>query len=378
MRFLVELSVHWATNFALAWIFLFFALSLLGMYDITLPSWLQDATASREGKGGLVGVFFMALTFSIVSFACVGPIYGGFISVEATGSGTAAGYLMRGLPVLAFSAAFASPFFVLALFPSLLKTMPRAGSWMNAIKVVMGFLELAAVVKFLRAAELSMTRSSNFFTFDFSLGMYIAISLACGLYLLGVYRLPHDHDPAESIGVPRLLFSLAFLTLGAYLMPGLFKTDDGEAQRPRGTVFAWVESFLLPDTDGAKKPRKGNSGQHLVWQSKLEEALAEAEREMKLVFIDFTGMLCTNCKLNERNVFTRPEVQAALGKHVLLKLYTDYVPTGIEQVPNAEEALKYRNETFKTGALPLYVLVRPKGKSFDVLRVDEQGLIDDV
>lgn len=381
MSVLVEISVHWATNFALGGIFLFFALSLLGMYDITLPSALQDLTSSGEGKGGLLGVFFMALTFSVVSFACVGPIYGGFISFEATSASTASNYLHRALPVLAFSAAFASPFFVLALFPTLLRSMPRAGSWMNSVKVVMGFLELAAVVKFLRAAELSWARGSHLFTFDVSLGVYIALSLACGLYLLNVYRLPHDHEAPESISVPRLMFSVVFLSLAVYLVPGMFKADDGEPQRPRGTVFAWVESFLLPDVDtGGKagKPAAGGGSTQLVWKSSLDAALRDAEREKKLVFIDFTGMLCTNCKLNERNVFTRGDVQAALNKHVLLKLYTDYVPAGVEQAPGAEEALKLRNEVFKTGALPLYAVVRPKGDTFDIVRVDNQGLIDDV
>ncbi|MFO0876964.1 MAG: cytochrome c biogenesis protein CcdA [Gemmataceae bacterium] len=379
LKVLVAISVHWLTNFLLGGIFLFFAMSLLGMYDITLPSWLQDATSSGEGKGGLIGVFFMALTFSIVSFACVGPIYGGFITLQASGTDTPGGYLLQVLPVLAFSLAFASPFFLLALFPSLLRSMPRAGSWMNSVKVVMGFLELAAVVKFLRAAELSYTHSSRILTFDFSLGLYVALCLACALYLLGMYRLPHDHEAPESISVPRLLFSLSFLSLAVYLSPGLWK-DGGDAQRPRGTVFAWVESFLLPDTDSTdKKPGSGPyAGNHLIWNSKLKDALDQAQREKKLVFIDFTGMLCTNCKLNERNIFTRSEVQAALKQHVLLKLYTDYVPSGVEQVPGAEEAFALRNKEFNTIALPLYALLRPKGDGFEIVRQDEQGLIEDV
>src|SRR5205823_462052 len=123
------------------------ALSLLGMYDITLPSWLTTATSSQEGRGGLVGTFFMALTFSIISFTCVGPIYGGFIAFEASGQSAGANWLQQLLSVLGFSVAFASPFFVLAMFPGLLRSLPRSGSWMNAVKVVMGFLELAAVFK---------------------------------------------------------------------------------------------------------------------------------------------------------------------------------------------------------------------------------------
>jgi thiol:disulfide interchange protein DsbD len=291
---LVSISQHYLTNFILASLFLFFALSLLGMYDITLPSWLQDTTASREGQGGLLGVFFMALTFSIISFACVGPIYGSFITLQATQTG-AAGYVQRVAGPLAFSAAFASPFFLLALFPSLLRSMPRAGSWMNSVKVVMGFLELAAAVKFLRSAELNFFADSTYFTFDLSLGIYVALSFACGLYLLGVYRLPHDHEAPESIGVPRLLFSLAFITLGLYLMPGLFKNDEGKPQRPRGDLYSALESFLLPESEAAT-PAAGskNNGERpsnrLTWHSKLQDALAEAKEKQKLVFIDFTGL----------------------------------------------------------------------------------------
>src|SRR5699024_7260046 len=120
------------------------------------------------------------------------------------------------------------------------------------------------------------------------------------------------------------------------------------------------------------------NGSKLVWLHNLDEALAEARRENKLVFVDFTGMLCTNCKLNERNVFTRPEVDAAFAPHVLLKLYTDFVPEGVDQKPDAAGALQLRNQRFETSALPLYALVRPTGDGYEILRKDEQGLISDV
>jgi thiol:disulfide interchange protein DsbD len=378
----VAISVHWATNLALGAVFLFFALSLLGMYDITLPSWLQDATASGEGRGGLVGVFFMALTFSVVSFACVGPIYGSFIGLQATSSG-ALGLLERALPVLAFSVAFASPFFVLAMFPTLLRTMPKAGSWMNSVKVVLGFLELAAVVKFFRAGELLGRGKADFLSYDLSMGLYVAICLACALYLFNVYRLPHDHEAPESIGVARLMFAMGFLGLGLYLVPSMFKGDGGESQRPAGKVFAWIDSFLLPDPDGPGKPSGYSSaGTTLVWEHDLSKALSRASQEKKLVFLDFTGTACTNCKLNEGDAFRRPEVKEAFARHVLLKLYTDTVPAGIDQNPNAAEAVQLRNQTFQSGALPLYALLRPteNGKFEIVGRFgdDDNGLIEDV
>jgi thiol:disulfide interchange protein len=269
------ISQHWITNVFLTGVFVFFALSLLGMYEIELPSSLANLTGSREGKGGLAGIVFMALTFSIISFACVGPIYGAFITLEASSSVT--GWLQRVLGPLAFSVAFASPFFVLALFPSLLRSMPKSGSWMNSVKVVMGFLELAAAFKFVRAAELNFLAGSKYFTFDLVLGIYVALAVACGLYLLNVYRMPHDHDTAESISVPRLIFGLCFLSLAFYLLPGIFKDDKGKSQQPRGEVYEWASSFLLPDNRSE-------------WNSDLRAALAQAERENKPLFIDFTGL----------------------------------------------------------------------------------------
>jgi thiol:disulfide interchange protein DsbD len=270
------ISQHWITNVFLTAVFVFFALSLMGMYEIALPSSLANLTGSREGKGGLVGIVFMALTFSIISFACVGPIYGGFITLEASQS-SVTGWLQRFLGPLAFAVSFASPFFVLALFPSLLRSMPKSGSWMNSVKVVMGFLELAAAFKFVRAAELNLLGKSDYFTFDLVLGVYVALAVACGLYLFNVYRLPHDHEAAESIGVPRLIFGLVFLSFAFYLLPGLFKDDKGQSQKPRGVAYEWVSSFLLPDNGSD-------------WRTDLGAALALAEREKKPLFIDFTGL----------------------------------------------------------------------------------------
>jgi thiol:disulfide interchange protein len=269
------ISQHWITNVFLTGVFVFFALSLLGMYEIELPSGLANLTGSREGKGGLVGIIFMALTFSIISFACVGPIYGAFITLEASQS--VVGWLQRILGPLAFALAFSSPFFVLALFPTLLRSMPKSGSWMNSVKVVMGFLELAAAFKFVRAAELNLLAASKYFSFDLVLGIYIALAAACGMYLLNVYRLPHDHDAAESIGVPRLVFGLVFLSFAFYLLPGIFKDDHGRSQKPRGVAYEWISAFLLPD-------------ERSDWGTDLQAALARAERENKPLFIDFTGL----------------------------------------------------------------------------------------
>jgi thiol:disulfide interchange protein DsbD len=293
IRVLQPLSQHWVTQGFLGILFLVFALSLFGWFDITLPSWLANMTSAQEGRGGLAGTMFMALTFTIISFTCVAPFYGGFISVAASAQ-SAADYTRLFLGALAFSVAFASPFFFLALFPNLLRSMPKSGSWMNTIKVVMGFLELAAALKFLRGAELVLFAGASFFTYDLVLGAYVAIAVLCGLYLLNLYRLPHDHDPPEHLGVPRLMFSVAFLSLGLYLLPGLFKTANGESQRPNGTVFNWLDSFLLPDAEPQATarggPERGSTGDRLVWSGNLEKGLQDALDKRRLVFIDFTGL----------------------------------------------------------------------------------------
>ncbi|MGL4555332.1 MAG: cytochrome c biogenesis protein CcdA, partial [Gemmataceae bacterium] len=350
------------TNFLLASLFLFFALSMLGWYDITLPSWLQDATASGENRGGLMGVFFMALTFSIISFACVGPVYGSFLSLEAAGQSS---YLSKVAAVAAFSVAFASPFFLLALFPTMLRKMPRAGSWMNTVKVVMGFLELAAAVKFIRSGELGWLGSGQYFSYPFCMAMYVGLCVACALYLLGVFRLPHDHEAVETISVPRLMFAVTFLGIGLSLTPGIFPLEAEDVPR-KGALFAAVDSFLL-DEPGPKPSGKKGDKDEQPWLSDLDEALSRARAEKRLVFLDFTGILCTNCKLNERYIFTRPDVKAAFGKTVLLKLYADKLPSGLRQSPDVAGAKKLRTEIFQSESLPLYALLRPKDGGFDVV-----------
>lgn len=382
------LSVHPATNYFIGALFIFFALSLFGMYEIELPQSLAQFTSSREGKGGLVGTIFMALTFTIISFACVAPFLGGF-----SGTAAAARPLWHNLlGGLAFSATFASPFFFLALFPSLLRKMPKSGSWLNVVKVVMGFLELAAAFKFFRTAELIQTIGEpSFFTFDLILGIWIALCILCGLYLLGIFRLPHD-SPEDHITVPRLLFSAAFLGLAFYLAPALFKVNGaGETQRPGGAVYAWIDAFLLPEA---------HSGENeLVHTANLDYAVAASRKELKetkkpkRIFIDFTGVTCTNCNKNEHNVFTKPGIAKLFEPYILVKIYTDTIPekyyapqVRAEIAKNRsrpEEDAKRINVPFQLGKfgteqLPLYVILEPDADRIHVVGVYEEGLINNV
>jgi len=297
---LQKASLHWATNFVLGALFIYFALSLFGMYEIRLPTGLLNLTSAQEGRGGLLGTVFMALTFTIISFTCVAPFYGGFIGLQATAA-SASDWLRLGIGALAFSLTFASPFFFLALVPGLLRSLPKSGSWMNTIKVVMAFLEIAAALKFLRSGELAVFGQASILTYDLVLGCYVALAFLCGLYLLGVYRLPHDHEPVEHIGVLRMLFSLFFLTLGLYMMPGLFRNGSAERQRPAGKVFAWLDSFLLQDPPAdqygstaviaGSEAAKDASQRRLVWLNDVHVGLKEALEQKRLVFIDFTGLI---------------------------------------------------------------------------------------
>jgi thiol:disulfide interchange protein DsbD len=377
LSFFRGLSINPALNFVIGGLFIFFALSLFGMYEIELPSGLARFTSAREGKGGLVGTMFMALTFTIISFACVAPFLGGFGGTAADSGLT---FWHRLLGGLAFAVTFASPFFILALFPALLKKLPKSGSWLNTVKVVMGFLEMAAGFKFLRAAELVLLPRPVIFTYDLVLGLYVALAFLCGLYLLGVFRLPHD-TPAEHLGVPRLLFSVVFLGLGLYLAPGLFKSENGQNQRPGGEVFAWLDSFLLPDEVETDLP----------WVGNLTKGLETAKKDGQLVFVDFTGITCTNCRLNERNVFSRSAVKQLLKQYTLVSLYTDKVPERLyppqvqaelsdtgRQRQDAAANLTFQRQQFNTEQLPLYVILQPQadGGFREVARYDEGRIID--
>lgn len=368
------LSVNPFMNVALGMLFVVFALSLFGMYDITLPNFLLRGAEAGRKRGGLLGTVFGAVAFSIVSFTCVAPFLGGFAGLVASGQ-FAQWELV--LAALTYASAFALPFFVLALVPSLLKALPRSGGWMDTVKAVMGFLELAAALKFFRTAELRWLPMPTYFTYDIVLIGWVVIAVACGLYLLGLFRLPHD-EPQERIAVPRFIFALLFLGLGVYLLPGVFKGHDGKPQRPGGVVFAWVDAFLLPE------PGDGKDG--LPWGTDLPDAIKKAEQSKRLVFVDFTGTTCTNCKANEQNVFPRADIHAALMKYELVQMYTDDVPAEFYSSPlptAAREAegvvnLNFQRKVFGKEQLPLYVILEPQaGGGAKVLAVYDEGLIND-
>jgi thiol:disulfide interchange protein DsbD len=363
-----ELSVHPLMNIGIGLLFVVLALSLFGMFDLTLPGFLLRYAEGKRKAGGLIGAVFGAIAFSIVSFTCVAPFLGGFAGMASSGQYSNTELVLAGL---AFATAFASPFFVLALFPSLIKLLPKSGGWLETVKVVMGFLEVAAAIKFFRTAELGLSGKPSYFTYDTALVGIAVVLFVCGLYLLNVFRLPHDEDRPH-IGAPRMLFALLFLCLGVYLIPGTLK-----GQRPTGVVFAWVDAFLLPEP---------GSEVELPWRSDLPAALDYARQNKTLVFADFTGVTCTNCKDNEKNVF--PLVKDSLKKYTLVQMYTDWVPEQFYHSPpdreerqaEAKEAnLRFQREAFGTEQLPLYVIFEPlaNGKA-RVVGVYREGKINDV
>lgn len=371
------LSVHPVTNILLGLLFLVFALSLFGMYDITLPSGLARFTSSREGKGGIVGTVFMALTFTIVSFTCVAPFLGGFGGLAQSGNFKTWELV---LGAFVFSTTFAAPFFVLAMFPSLIKKLPKSGAWLNAVKVVMGFLEIAAALKFFRTAELRLLPVSEFFTYDLVLGIWVALALLCGLYLLKIFKLPHDHDVEPNIGVVRMLLGLTFIALGIYLTPALFKRGaEKENQRPAGIIYAWVDSFLLPEPSS------------LPWSVNLKGTIDVARKEAdrtgksQYIFLDNTGVTCTNCQLNENTVFRLQEVREQLLKYRLVQHYTDEVraefyPNGADRDRREDEAsqnLAFQRKVFKDERLPLYAALEVTKDKVYVRSIYRESKIND-
>lgn len=393
VSFFQKLTQMSITNMLLAGLFFYFAFSLFGAYEITLPGFLTRWTSAGEAKGGYIGTIFMAMTFTIISFSCVAPFMGGFAGATAQERPV----LWNILGSLSFATAFASPFFVLALFPSWLKALPKSGSWMNTLKVIMGFLEVAAAIKFIRTAEVLWRKGDPIYmTFDVALALYISICVLSGFYLLGMYKLPHDdHDEGHSrIGVGRLFWSMLFFGLGVYLLPALFRGPDGEKMRPAGVIYAWIDAFLLPSGDtkaipiySQTNPQASNKDK---WITTLPEALKDAKANKRRIFVDFTGMSCTNCMLNERRYFNLPKVKEQLDQFTRLKLYTDTVPLEYyttEQIQDTKKAVEDRQtedaeankafqlKRFDTTQLPLYAVIEPAGDDFKVIAKYREAVI---
>ncbi len=348
-------------NIIITAIFLFFAFNLFGAYEINVPTGiltkLDSLTRSKEGEGsGIFGALLMGLTFTLTSFTCTSPFVGTILVSAANGD-----WQLPLVGMLAFSSVFALPFFVLALLPQYLSNLPRAGGWMNSVKVSMGFLEVAAAMKFISNVDLIW--NWGIFTRSFVLSIWIALGVILAVYLLGKFQLFHDTKP-ERIGAVRLLSAVLSLAISFYLLTGLFGAKLGE-----------LESFLPPDLGNSSASFfKGKSGEELKWiENDLDKAVAQAKAENKKVFIDFTGYTCTNCRWMEANVFPKKEVEAEMSKYVLARLYTDGDGERFQQQQ------QYQEKNYQTVALPYYAILNGDGKTvstFPGLTRNTQEFID--
>ena len=332
-----QLAANPWVNLFIAALFIYFALSLFGMYEIELPEKLRQFSLKQEGRGGVIGTLFMAVTFTLTSFTCTVQFVGLLLVAASQGQ-----WFWPMIGMVVFSGAFAFPFFFLALFPQYLAKMPKSGGWLNSVKVVLGFLELAAAFKFLSNTDLVW--GWGFFSHNSVLAVWAILMLLTGMYLLGKIQLPHD-SPLPSVSVPRLVLSTAFLTFGLYLTSGLF------GQRIHGIIYAYLPPVVEVES-GAVRTNGASMAEEFQWYRNLNEGLEEAKATGKPVFIDFTGYTCTNCRWMEANIFTKSEVKFRFNEMILVQLYTD----GGE---NHRENQQYEIDRFGTAALPFYVILSP-------------------
>ena len=317
------LSTHWLPNILFFVIFMLFAASFFGAFEITLPSsWTTQADAKSD-KGGLLGVFFLALTLVLVSFSCTGPIVGTVLIKSTQGE-----FWTPMVTMLAFSIAFSLPFALLAFFPSVLKKLPKSGGWLNSVKVVLGFVEVALGLKFLSTAD----QTYHWHLLDRE--VYLAIWIVCfallGLYLLGKIRFKHD-SPLEYIGVGRLALVIADFAFVLYLLPGMWgaplKALSGYLPPLETQDFVLGSAPASPVILSEAKNLSGSevSLPHgLTGYSKLEDGLAVAKEQGKKVFVDITGHGCVNCREMEARVWSDPRVLQKLQQdYVIVSLYVD-------------------------------------------------------
>ena len=325
------LSTHWLPNILFFVIFMVFAASFFGAFEITLPSsWTTKADA-KSGKSGLLGVFFLALTLVLVSFSCTGPIVGTVLIKSTQGE-----FWTPMVTMLAFSIAFALPFALLAFFPSVLKKLPKSGGWLNSVKVVLGFIEIALGLKFLSVAD--QTYHWNLLDREVYLAIWIVCFTLLGLYLLGKIRFKHD-SPLEYLSVGRLALVIADFTFVLYLLPGLWgaplkalsgylpplETQDFVlgSSAPVGTASHSGSSVMLSEAKNLTGSEV-SLPHGLVGYTRLEDAQALAKASGKKVFVDITGHGCVNCREMEARVWSDPRVlQRLRDDYVIASLYVD-------------------------------------------------------
>ena len=373
------LSTHWLPNILFAVIFILFAISLLGYFEITLPSKWTTGSAKMEGRGGLVGVFFMALTLVLVSFSCTLPIAGAVALNAADGS-----LLKPIIGMFGFSLAFALPFTFFAFFPGLLKSLPKSGGWMNTLKVTLAFIELAFALKFLNVPD--QAYHWGLLDREIYLAFWIVILALLGFYLLGKIRFPLDDEMPYQRSWFRFLLAICTFTFVVYLVPGMFGA-------PLKAISGWLPPTTTQDFDINEIVRKESKiaqyefTDEPKYSSNLElphgikgyfdyeQALWVAKKENKPIFLDFTGHSCVNCRKVESSVWVDPRVRNLFAKDfVVLVMYVD--DKTIELSPEdrildadgdtittlGNKNMYIQNTVYKEVSQPCYFVISPDGK----------------
>ncbi|MGQ9847272.1 MAG: protein-disulfide reductase DsbD family protein [Bacteroidales bacterium] len=375
------LSTHWLPNIFFFLIFLIFAFSFFGMFEIILPSWLINKSDQKAEKGGLLGPFFMAFTLVLVSFSCTGPIVGAILVKSASGH-----VLEPIIGMFGFSLAFALPFTIFALFPSLMSKLPKSGGWLNSVKVVLGFLELALGLKFLSIAD--QTYHWGILDREVYLALWIVIFTLMGFYLLGKIKFAHDSD-VQHIGVPRLILSIITFSFVIYMLPGMWgaplKALSGYLP-PQTSLDFDFQKIIRETIETSVNINNSNTDSELCDKPKYSEflhlphglkgyfdydqALQCAKKKNKPLFIDFTGHGCVNCRQMEANVWSDPRVLKKLRENfIITALYVDdktelpeneWVTSKIDGKLKTSIGKKFADfqiSRFNVNAQPYYVLL---------------------
>ncbi|MCU1293432.1 MAG: Redoxin domain protein [Bryobacterales bacterium] len=327
-------SSIWVNGF-ITLVFFVFGLSLLGAFELRLPSGLLTRLDRASQGGGTLGTLLMGLTFSLTSFACIGPIVGPLLVASVQSKG-----LQPVLGMASFATGLAAPFFLLALFPSYLRKLPRSGGWMVRVKIVLGFIVMAVMLKYL--SNIDQVLQTHLLSRERFLAAWIVLFALPGLYLLGLLRM-EGFKKDEQIGVARALTASLFLIFSISLAPGLFggRLGDLDAFIPEGSGTMQTAATTAPAS---------------YFKNDLDGALAAARKDNKLVLVNFTGYACTNCHWMKANMFPRPEIQAAMKDLVLVDLYTDGTDA------DSEKNQKLEDQKFNTASIPFYALMDPDGK----------------
>jgi thiol:disulfide interchange protein DsbD len=325
-------SSPWVNGF-IALVFLVFGLSLLGAFELRLPSGMLTRLDRASQGGGYAGTLLMGLTFSLTSFACIGPIVGPLLvaSVQTKGWQPVLG-------MAAFATGLALPFFFLALFPGYLKRLPRSGGWMARVKVVLGFIVLAVMFKYL--SNIDQVFQAHWLSRERFLAIWIVLFAMAGLYLLGFVKL-EGMTKDEPLGVGRALTAAAFLAFAISLTPGLFGARLGE-----------LDAYIPEPSDNFLSAAGNVSAQPAnYFKDDLDGALTAAREQNKLVLINFTGYACTNCHWMKANMFPRPKIQTALKNLIVVDLYTDGTDAASKKNADLED------KKFNTASIPFYAIV---------------------